>query len=86
MQRTHAASSPERMRLRHMTVDRPVASFRCRIFEKPRFLLRGRGVAGTEMTIAVSAYNFKHALRVLGIRGLKHQARCRLRLPVLSRP
>lgn len=46
------------------------AELKYRIFEKPRYLLRRRWGAGTEMTLAVLAYNLKQALRVLGTRGL----------------
>ena len=70
MERMQAGATPERMRLRRMTVERPFAELKYRIFEKPRFLLRGRWGAGTEMTLAVLAYNLKQALRVLGPRGL----------------
>jgi hypothetical protein len=34
-----------------------------RIFEKLRFLLRGRWGVGTEMILAVFAYDFKRAIR-----------------------
>jgi transposase len=54
------------MRLRRKTVERPFAELKWRIFEKPRFLLRGQRGAGTEMAIAVLVYNLKQALRVLG--------------------
>lgn len=54
------------MRLRRRTVERPFAEIKWRIFEKPRFLLRGQRGAGTEMAIAVLVYNLKQALRVLG--------------------
>jgi transposase len=68
--RMQARATPERMRLRSATAERPFAELKHRIFEKPRFLLRGRWGAGTEMTIAVLAYNLKQALRALGCRGL----------------
>jgi transposase len=68
--RMQARATPERMRLRSATAERPFAELKYRIFEKPRFLLRGRWGAGTEMTLAVLAYNLKQALRALGTRGL----------------
>ena len=46
--------------------ERPFAELKYRIFEQPRFLLRGRWGAGTEMTLAVLAYNLKQAIRALG--------------------
>jgi len=54
------------MRLRRKTVERPFAELKWRIFEKPRFLMRGRRGARTEMALAVLVYNLKQALRVLG--------------------
>jgi transposase len=68
--RMNARATPERMRLRSATVERPFAELKYRIFEKPRFLLRGRWGAGTEMTLAVLAYNLKQALRALGTAGM----------------
>jgi transposase len=68
--RMQARATPERMRLRSATVERPFAELKYRIFEKPRFLLRGRWGAGTEMTLAVMAYNFKQAIRAIGTAGL----------------
>lgn len=41
-----------------------------RIFEKPRFLLRGRWRAGTERILAVVAYHFKRAIRAIDTAGL----------------
>ena len=54
------------MTLRRKTVERPFAEIKWRIFEKPRFLMRGQRGARTEMAIAVLVYNLKQALRVLG--------------------
>lgn len=68
--RMTARATPERMRLRSATVERPFAELKYRIFEKPRFLLRGQWGAGTEMTLAVLAYNLKQALRALGAGGM----------------
>jgi len=54
------------MRLRRKTVERPFAEIKWRIFEKPRFLMRGQRGARSEMAIAVLVYNLKQVLRVLG--------------------
>ena len=54
------------MTLRRKTVERSFAEIKWRIFEKPRFLMRGQRGARTEMAIAVLVYNLKQALRVLG--------------------
>lgn len=63
-------TTPAHMQLRRQTVERPFAELKWRIFEKPRFLLRGLRGAGTEMAIGVLVYNLKQALRVLGPQGL----------------
>lgn len=68
--RMQARATPERMRLRSAIAERPFAELKYRIFERPRFLLRGRWGAGTELTLAVLAYNFKQALRAIGTLGL----------------
>ena len=52
-------ATPEAMRLRRCTVEHPFASLKYRIFEKPRFLLRGRWGAGTEMAFATLSWNLK---------------------------
>ena len=62
----HARATPELMRLRRCTVEHPFASLKYRIFEKPRFLLRGRWGAGTEMSLATLVWNLKRAMAVLG--------------------
>ena len=64
--RMHARATPERMRLRSATAERPFAELKYRIFERPRFLLRGRWGAETELTLAILAYNVKQALRAIG--------------------
>jgi transposase len=66
LQRMHARATPEVMRLRRCTVEHPFASLKYRIFEKPRFLLRGRWGAGTEMALATLVWNLKRAMTVLG--------------------
>jgi len=54
------------MRLRRKIVEQPFAELKWRIFEKPRFLMRGRRGARTERATAVLVFNLKQALRVLG--------------------
>jgi len=68
LQRMHARATPELMRLRRCVVEHPFASLKYRIFEKPRFLLRGRWGAGTEMSLATLVWNLKRAMRVIGSR------------------
>ena len=54
------------MRLRRCTVERPFALLKYVIFGHPRFLLRGRAGAQTEISLATMAYNLKTALKVRG--------------------
>jgi len=70
LQRMHARATPELMRLRRCVVEHPFASLKYRIFEKPRFLLRGRWGAGTEMSLATLVWNLKRAMAVLGTTAL----------------
>jgi transposase len=65
LQRMHARATPELMRLRRCVVEHPFAGLKYRIFEKPRFLLRGRWGAGTEMSLATLVWNLKRAMKVL---------------------
>ncbi len=58
------------MWLRRETAELPFAELKWRIFGYPRFLLRGRHGAGTEMAIGVIACNLKQALRALRPAGL----------------
>jgi transposase len=64
--RMQARATPAVMRLRRCVVEHPFASLKYRIFEKPRFLLRGRWGAGTEMSLATLVWNLKRASAVLG--------------------
>ncbi len=59
-------ATPEMMRLRRSTVEHPFASLKYRIFGHPRFLLRGRKGAQTEISLAAMVSNLKRMLRVLG--------------------
>jgi len=69
LDRMHARATPEAMRLRRCTVERPFAELKYRIFGLPRFVLRGTRGAATEMAIAVMAFNLKRLGSLLG----KHQ-------------
>lgn len=66
LQRMHARATPEAMRLRRCTVERPFAELKYRIFGLPRFLLRGSTGAATEMAIAVMVFNLKRLASLLG--------------------
>jgi len=70
LQRMQQRATPEAMRLRRSTVEHPFATLKYHIFGHPRFLLRGRKGAQTEMSLAVIVYNLKRMMNVLG--------RCRL--------
>jgi len=66
LQRMHDRATPWAMRLRRCTVEHPFAGLKYRIFEKPRFLVRGRWGAGTEMSLATLVWNLKRAMAVVG--------------------
>lgn len=72
LQRMQARATAEAMRRRRCTVEHPFAGLKYRIFEHPRFLLRGLAGAGSEMAIATLVWNLKRAMRVLGA-GQLHQ-------------
>lgn len=61
--RMNERATPEAMRLRRCTVERPFALLKYVIFGHPRFLLRGLAGAQTEMSLATMAYNLKTALK-----------------------
>jgi transposase len=66
MGRMGQRATPEAMRLRRSCAEHPFASLKYWIFGRPRFLLRGRRGAQSEMSLAVLSYNLKRMLRVLG--------------------
>ena len=66
LQRMQHRTTPELMRLRRSTVEHPFATLKYRIFGHPRFLLRGKGGAQTEMSLATMVYNLKRMMNVLG--------------------
>lgn len=64
--RMNQRATPEVMRLRRSTVEHPFGTLKYRIFGHPRFLLRSRRGAQTEMSLAVLAYNLKRMINILG--------------------
>ena len=58
---------PEAMRLRRSTAEHPFGTIKYEIFGHPRFLMRSRWGAGSEMALAILGYNLKRALNVMGI-------------------
>jgi transposase len=64
--RMQQRATPEAMRLRKSTVEHPFAFLKYRVFGYPRFLLRGRRGAQTEISLATIAYNLKRMMNVLG--------------------
>jgi transposase len=66
LQRMAERTNSGHMRRRGSLVEHPFGTLKYQIFEKPRFLLKGLWGAGTEMAVAVLAYNLKRAMRVLG--------------------
>ncbi len=66
LERMNARATPQLMRLRRSTVEYPFGVLKYQVLEQPRLLLRGLWGAGTEMALAVLAYNMKRALAVLG--------------------
>ena len=71
LQRMQQRATAEAMRLRRCLAERPFAELKYRIFGHPRFLLRGRGGAQTEISLATLAYNLKRMLKVLGGESLR---------------
>jgi transposase len=66
LQRMRQRATVEAMRFRRCCAEHPFASLKYRIFGHPRFLLRGRRGAQTEISLAVLSYNLKRMLHVLG--------------------
>ena len=71
LQRMQQRATAEAMRLRRCLAERPFVELKYRIFGHPRFLLRGRGGAQTEISLATLAYNLKRMLKVLGGESLR---------------
>jgi transposase len=66
LERMRQRATPEAMRLRRSCAEHPFASLKYWIFGYPRFLLRGRRGAESEISLAVLGYNLKRMLHVLG--------------------
>lgn len=66
LQRMQQRAKAEIMRWRRCLAEHPFAALKYHIFGHPRFLLRGRMGAQTEMSLATLAYNLKRMLKVLG--------------------
>lgn len=66
LQRMADRTDSSHMKRRGSLVEHPFGTLKYQIFEKPRFLLRGMWGAGTEMALAVLAYNMKRTMNVLG--------------------
>jgi len=66
LQRMQQRATPEMMRLRRSTAEHPFATLKYHIFGHPRFLLRGRTGAQTEISLATLVYNLKRMLTMLG--------------------
>lgn len=66
LERMGQRATAEAMRLRRSCAEHPFASLKYWIFGHPRFLLRGRRGAQSEMSLAVLSYNLKRMLHVLG--------------------
>ena len=71
LQRMQQRATAEAMRLRRCVVERVFAALKYSSFGHPRFLLRGRGGAQTEISLASMAYNLKRMMAVLGGAGLR---------------
>jgi hypothetical protein len=61
------AAEPEAMKLRRATVEHPFGTLKYRIFGHPRFLVRRRWGARSEMALGVLAYNLKRVINLLGV-------------------
>jgi transposase len=66
LERMRQRATPGAMRLRRSCAEHPFASLKYWIFGHPRFLLRGRNGAQSEISLGVLSYNLKRMLRVMG--------------------
>ena len=64
---TRLAQAPAMMARRRETVEHPYGSLKYWIMGHARFLMRGLEGASTEMALAVSAYNLKRVINILGV-------------------
>ena len=63
---TRLAANPQMMRWRRQTVEHPFGNIKQWIMGNGRFLLWGLQGVSTEMALAVTAYNLKRAINILG--------------------
>lgn len=73
LERMRQRTTAEAMRLRRSVAEHPFATLKYRIFGHPKFLLRGRAGAATEISFATMVYNLKRMIRVLGLQQLKSE-------------
>lgn len=73
LNRMNQRATPAAMKLRRSVVEHPFATLKYRIFGHPRFLLRGKQGAQTEISLAVMAYNLKRMINILGAPSLSRQ-------------
>jgi len=66
-------SFPQAMALRRETVEHPFANLKYAILGRPRLLLRGLSGARAEIALAVLAYNFGKAMRLLGTGAMRQK-------------
>jgi len=71
LRRMQPRATAEAMRLRRCVVERVFAALKYGSFGHPRFVLRGRGGAQTEISLATMAYQLKRMTAVLGGSGLR---------------
>ena len=63
---TRLQARPDMMRWRRQTVEHPFGNIKQWIMGNGRFLLWGLRGASTEMALAVTAYNLKRTINILG--------------------
>lgn len=67
LQRMSGRAIPEAMRRRLSTAEHHFAGLKCRIFWRPRSVMRGLARAKAEMAIATLVWNLRRAMKVLGV-------------------
>jgi len=73
LERMQQRATPAAMGLRRALAEHPFAALKYHIFGHPRFLLRGRKGAQTEISLAVLVYNLKRMVKILGGSVLRQQ-------------
>lgn len=71
LERMQQRATPEAMRLRGSLAEHPFAALKYHIFGHPRFLLRGRRGAQTEINLGLMAYNLKRMINAVSGSWLK---------------